>query len=279
MEYQGSFLILSLGKRIDKILEIKDYHAALKKAQSKRLWKYRVFFLEKDEGLLCEIGDYLPNLDYTSRLILIRNSKTKEVDFSSLPFKKQDDSKLLNLLINYSRNLSKEKIETLKSRLNGLNLINDNEVFYRCIYHSFKMYRLRESSVELAKILLETVGVTPNNNNYQMIDQLVDSEFSDILIFLLESSINSGWSRDRNFLPNWVEDAQKIFSANVILFKSAQFLLEFSEELLEKKGVFFDETRILTWTQAGAMETWDVLGGVRTNQKYILDFKELIKKI
>jgi hypothetical protein len=273
------FLLLATGSKIEKILKVADYQEARIKAQDKKLWKYRVVFLAFDESIkIPKVGEYLPNCGYSSfGVVIIRNQIKAERKYTKpdLNFNQEkDDAQNLALLENYFKNLSLEKINKISEVVESQNLQQDPEVFYRCLYHSFKMYRLRESSIVLVRSLLELVGVEPKANYYEMLDQLSDNKFSQILIRLVKSSIESPWHQERNDLDCWVEDSQKLFSANIILYQSVKFILEFSKELLNKEGIFYSTRGVLSWNQAGAMEVWDVLVGARYNRSYVQKFKD-----
>lgn len=273
----SSYLILAKGNKIKKVFLVKNFEDALIKAQDQKLRSFlAIFFNCRSPDLVPLVGNYVPNIGNSESAVVIRPPKQKDLPYSKNSVDKDDDNKKFNLLNQYYIGLDLTKLDLIKSEIEKNNPDLDDELYYRCLYHSFKMYYVRDSSIELAKLLLRLIGVNPKENYYEIVDQLKDNQFSDILIKMLERSIASSWSRDRNHVDRWVEDAQVLFSINILLYKSAKFLLDFSYDIVNKKGILFDETRSLSWMQAGSMEVWEPLAGIRYGNEFAKRFKQIL---
>jgi hypothetical protein len=101
-------------------------------------------------------------------------------------------------------------------------------------------------------------------------------DFSPVLIGLIKSCLSVIWYMDRNDESAWIQDAQKLFSANFLAYHGLLFLIEFSEDILNKKGILFDDARILSSMQAAAMEIWNPLIGIRYSSDYMKEFRKTL---
>ncbi len=179
-------------------------------------------------------------------------------------------------LENYLKNYSLEKTTKAQILLSGYEK-NDQEVYYRVFYNSFKMYRLREQTFKIAQEMINLVKNT--DNEYSTLEELMkDFEkawFDKTLTIGLKKIIDTQFTLDKNESQRWAEDAFVLFSVYNLFFKALKFLVDFNEKLDKKTLFLFEDKRFaIDWVEAGAMEVWLPLRSLRYVDK---DNKEKYK--
>jgi len=177
-----------------------------------------------------------------------------------------EDTKLKKqeLLENFFRNINKEKVLELKSICESID--KDEDVVYRGIYNSLKMYRIREEVAQVAKLQIELVSGRKLNleSPKEIVSAYKDMFFNSKMQSLLEKTLLTFFNMGKNEQDAWVEDMQILYSSLKLFCDTSKFLVKICEDLENKTGFLFTGNSILAFYEAGAMQLWCPLGDLRS---------------
>lgn len=182
---------------------------------------------------------------------------------------------LKNFLSNFSvdtMNVALQKVKELK--------LGEEEISYRVMYNSFKMYRLRENSFILAKVLISLVdkNFVDCENLEELSINFKKQNFDVNLNLALDQMIVCLFNLERNETNNWFEDAIKLWGSYQLLLKATEFIIGFIQELKDQTTFLHENRNIINWIEAGAMETWSPLSLLRNaNSEDSKIYLDLIK--
>lgn len=166
---------------------------------------------------------------------------------------------------NFNNQLILESKESLK------NIIEDDEVAYRCFYNSFKMYRCRDYVIEMAKMLISLAEQKKFEcqTNEELIKKFEELEFDDVLVRSLKKNLGTLFAMNRNDPQAWFDDSETLLSGYTLFIKACDYLIRFCERI-KNKDCFFQYSRnegrgSLTWDEAGAMMVWGGISFLRTS--------------
>ncbi len=180
----------------------------------------------------------------------------------------------------YLKDYSLERTNKAKKLLSDYEN-SDEEVYYRVFYNSFKMYRLREQTFQIAQEMINLVQNT--DKNYTTLEELMQdferSWFDKTLTIGLKKIIDTQFTLDKNESQRWAEDAFVLFSVYNLFFRALKFLVDFNEKLDKKTLFLFEDKRYaIDWVEAGAMEVWLPLRSLRyVDEKNKEKYKALIR--
>ena len=227
-----------------------------------------------------KVGDPLPTNNRGFYVI-----KRKGDDFFYLTQEKRSrspeitDEVLKSSFTRFIQNLSQDRIDDAKKVLKATR--KDAELEYRAVYHSFKMYLAKESTITLARAMLVLLGDNPISEDiagYDLLDQLRNNHVNSLLIRLFSDTIETFFYPDRNKASAWTEDIQRLYGAYHLFQRALEFIILVSEDLLNEKGIFFPKGRFLDWHEAGAMCIWEPLGYFRSRIHENIFVVELVKQ-
>jgi hypothetical protein len=276
------YFLLASGRTIEKILHpktVKEFKAYDFGSSKKDTYnQYAVYqWSSKDHHEKCpvKVGDMVPASALESNLLLVkRKGPLKERVYQKTSL--VDDQTLKNQFKFYMDELTQEKIDQAKELLKDLN--DDDELAYRALYHSFKMYRARGYVISMARELLNFIGHPMEKEHpYLVLDQMKLLGFDYKLVAALEKTIETQFELHRNEPDAWMEDLTILLSSFYIFNKSLGFFIRFSEDLLNQRGLFFKENSYLDWFEAGSMEIWEPLGRLRSHMKECKELAEYLK--
>jgi hypothetical protein len=263
-------ILLASGRTIEKILqpqsveELKSYK--LGSSEESTYDDYSIYqWTPQDATQTCplKIGDMVPASMRDSSLILIkRKGPIKKRDYVRSP--RVEESVLKDRFQNYLDQLSQDKINQAQKTLTECNA--DEELVYRSLYHSFKMYRARDSVIQMAREFLNLIGQPmPTEHPYLVLDKMKEQGFDYKLVSALEKTIETQFELYRNEQDEWMEDLVTLLSSFHLFSKSLDYFVRFSDDLYNLRGFFFQEGSFLDWFEAGSMETWEPLGRIRNH--------------
>lgn len=180
----------------------------------------------------------------------------------------------------YLKDYSLERTNKAKKLLSDYE-DSDEEVYYRVFYNSFKMYRLRDQTFQIAQEMINLVQNT--DKNYTTLEELMQdferSWFDKTLTIGLKKIIDTQFTLDKNESQRWAEDAFVLFSVYNLFFRALKFLVDFNEKLDKKTLFLFEDKRYaIDWVEAGAMEVWLPLRSLRyVDEKNKEKYKTLIR--
>lgn len=244
------FILISNNKKFIKIINEDASKGGLIPEMTNS--KYMVWHC-RSETCPYKVGDEIPfsseyNLHLVKRLGKIKYRKYKK-------FKDQNKEVEFDLVKKYFNNLNQEKINNCKSILDSMK--KDDEVFYRIFYNSFKMYRLRNNCFILAQALKHLC-----ENDYLEFDEkkykntLNLKWFDQTLKLSLEEVLKSQFTLHQNEPTEWAKDARDMVGTYQMLIQALDYVIRFSEDILNKRGFIFENKGFIDWHEAGAMEVY-----------------------
>jgi hypothetical protein len=266
MENIKYYAIIAKSKTIEEIIDVGvDRSAARKICFLKKYIGSKIYLLSLplDQVCLMKKGDLLPLSKYSDFSFTLIKRKGKLPKQSKFILNKNEEAEETVLLKNYLINLSTEKVNRGKEVLNKYK--EDEELVYRSVYNSFKMYRARESVFNYAEAMLSLTGiqVLDNTNPYVLLKMFKQAKFDHALIIMLAQIIECEFTLDQNEIKAWTADVQVLLSAYFLFGSTLDFLLRVSEDIIEKRGFLF-RTGFLDWYEAGAMQVWTPLNLFRS---------------
>lgn len=278
----GHYYVLMIeNERVIKVIPLgsKRREFQLKLDQENPMLEAKLYYQNNTEDCLIRVGDFAPNSSvYGDNTSQLRRENEVHLPRSRNKYDEDFDNRL-ELCFQFLRNVKgrPELITNIQARLDSdTQNRNDDEAVYRCLYNSFKMYRIRDNILIYARLSYELVGGTPSMNDLEFITQLQKHKFSKVYTQLVKDAVKCDFTLDRNEHSKWSADAQVLFSALFITQKALTFLLRFAERI-NNNTLFLESTRSLDWDEAGAMETWDALAILRSNKKAQEAFRALLK--
>ena len=267
------FFLLTQGRSVERIDEFESFedYKTNSKYFEKEYDNYKIFVYDAGSGNTCpyKIGDYVPaNNDYACLMLKNKGSAIKRTKYEPLVNK---DAELEAQFKYYVESLTQDKINQAKTTLIAHQ--QNEELAYRAIYHSFKMYKAKLFTIDFAIEMLNLMGfeASQNDHPYEILDKFKKANFDFKLIALFEDVIEVFFYLERNDLNYWKVDMQIMFSAYHLFEKHLEFLVKISQDILDQKGILFSGTT-LNWHEAGAMTAWEPLGLYRgRNRKEIQD--------
>lgn len=244
------FILISNNKKFTKIINKKEYKEELIPEMQKSncmVWQ------SNSETCPYKVGDDIPFSSQFDIHLIKRLGKIKYRKYKKL--KKQKKEVEFSLVKKYFNNLTQEKIDNCKAILESSK--KDDEVFYRIFYNSFKMYRLRNQCFILTQALKHLC-----ENDYLEFDEkkykntLNLKWFDQTLKLSLEEVLKSQFTLHQNESTEWAKDARNMVGTYQMLVQALDYVIRFSEDVLNKKGFIFENKGFIDWHEAGTMEIY-----------------------
>lgn len=166
----------------------------------------------------------------------------------------------------FKENFNPQLVAEVKNKL--AELVNDDEVSYRCFYNSFKMYRCQEYVQEMAQMLISLALQQPftGETNEELITKMTELHFDNVLLVSLRAVLGCGFEMNRNNQAAWAQDSQVLFSGYFLFQKAVDYLVRFCERMNNQTTFLQDDQRgFLTWDEAGAMMVWGGIAHLRSS--------------
>ena len=242
--------------------------------------KYTNYFIFQDlyysqRERVFKKGDSIP-LELDGLKFLKSKGKLVKKQFNRNFYFEDNKLKKQELLENFFRNINKEKVLELKSFCESID--KDEDVVYRGVYNSFKMYRIREEVAQLAKLQIELVSGKRRSleSPKDIVEAYREMFFNSKMQVLLEKTLLTFFNMAKNEQAAWVEDMQTLYSSLKLFCDTSKFLVKICEDLENKKGFLFTGSSVLAFYEAGAMQLWLPLGDLRS--KSVQENKIIMEK-
>jgi hypothetical protein len=233
------------------------------------------FFISKNNNyqiltprfdLELELESPIP-LDLDSKFVLV-NPMVHQANINSLSTNITYAEETLRE--SFFTNINQKRINKAKMLLKELS--KDKDVYYRIMHHSYKMYWLKEYSIQLLNEIISLCDQKEfkAQNNYELIEKLLSMGFSQILLNIVISILNTNFTSRRNKVDLWANDAIVLAGTFSILKEYLLFIIQFSQDLLNNVNILQTDRNTLLPHEAGFMDIWLPIRPLRNGNKEIV---------
>lgn len=172
--------------------------------------------------------------------------------------------------------LTKEKVDSVKSITKKV--VGNKDLYYRAYHHSFKMYWMRDASMELYQALNYLIG---QEDKLEIKEASELMKYNFLYSFVLQKNMER--VKDIEFVTYcneqnlWTQDAINLMGSMMLLQQTIESFVKFSEDFLNKEGLLFREDRTLRDYEALVIDCYNPLSNLRGLREDANKIEELIK--
>lgn len=189
-----------------------------------------------------QVGDKLSPFQNKNLILYKRKDKMKKRTYS----RPKKESFPDGIISEWFKRLNQEKINQVKTR--SEKIFNNMDTYYRVYHHSFKMYWMRDYSFQLFHLLNYLVGQDFNPNfDEANFDDLMEK--TNLYSFVLQKTMKKmeeiPFTMEQNEPDLWYQDSAHLLGSMLLLKKTLEAFIQFSQDFLDKKGLFYRESKTL----------------------------------